>query len=311
MQTKDIIYILIILVLIVLGTILFFSFNNQVTVIENESAEISMPVEPDGGIGDGAQPLDELLSNAPVETIGSSVSGNNIDVYRFGSGEEDILLIAGVHGGYSWNTTELAYQLINHFERNEADLPDSVQLHIIPALNPDGLTATLGSYENISIEQARAQSESRRILGRFNENKVDLNRNFDCNWEAESQWRNSVVSGGDSAFSEPEAATLRDYVNRINPSSVIVWFAAEGKIYPSACNGNPSDDSISLANTFASGADYEVEKTFDAYSITGDLVNWMARESIPGISVLLSDFEEVEFSQNLNGLNAVLDTYAE
>lgn len=311
MQRKDIIYIFIILLVLALGAILFMTYSNQVTVLENDPALVSVPVEPDGGIGDGAEPLDELLANAPIETIGTSVEGNNIDVYRFGSGETNILLVAGVHGGYSWNTTALAYELIEYFENTQSELPNNVRLHIIPALNPDGLVTTLGEYQNINLPNARSQSESSRVSGRFNENEVDLNRNFDCNWEPESEWRNRTVSGGSAAFSEPETLALRDYINRINPSSAIVWFASEGKVYPSACNGGPSDISIDLANTFASGADYIVEETFDAYSITGDLVNWMARESIPGISVLLTNFERTEFERNLAGVEAVLDTYVE
>jgi hypothetical protein len=313
MKKKDITYIFIILVLIALGLLLFLQYSNQVTVIENDDMELSdpMPVEPDGGIGDGAEPLDELLEAEPVVTIGESINGNQIQAHRFGNGETDVLLVGGVHGGYAWNTSALAYQLIDYYEEQPARVPESVTLHIIPALNPDGLTETLGGYDETVVLSAGTVSEASRVAGRFNTADVDLNRNFACNWQPESTWQNRTVSGGSAAFSEPEAVALRDYVNQIDPEAAIVWFAAEGTVYPSACNGEPSAASTALAATFAGPADYDTDPVFDAYAITGDMVNWMARESIPAISVLLSGFESTEFDRNLAGIEAVLDTYAE
>lgn len=311
MNKKDITYIFIILVLLVIGTLAFLQYTSPVTVIEEDTNQDQIPVEPDEGIGDGAEPLDEILADAPIETIGQSGDSNNIDVYRFGDGPSNVLLIGGVHGGYSWNTSQLAYELIEHYQEQESIVPELVTLHIIPALNPDGLVETLDTYENISVSTARQTTEANRIDGRFNANGVDLNRNFDCNWEATGTWRNQAVSGGSEPFSEPEAMALREYVERIDPVAAIVWFAAEGKVYPSACESNPSPASVTLAATFANETTYETDPVFDAYEITGDMVNWMAAESVPAISVLLTDFTSTEFEQNLAGVEAVLDTYAE
>lgn len=311
MQQKDIIYLFIILGLLVVGGFLFFQYSSSVTVVESvPPTNEQIPVEPDGGIGDGAEPLDEVLSESSIETIGQSVEGNNIDVYRFGNGDIDILLVGGAHGGYSWNTTALAYELIEYYELADNEVPEGMTVHIIPALNPDGLIESIGTYETISVATARAVSEAERIDGRFNANGVDLNRNFACNWQPESNWRNRTVSGGDEAFSEPEAAALRNYVDRIDPAAAIVWFAAEGKVYPSACEAEASTASIALANTFAEAANYDVDPVFDAYTISGDMVNWMARENIPAISVLLTDFADTEFTDNVAGVEAVLDQYA-
>ncbi|MCA9912571.1 MAG: hypothetical protein KC496_04465, partial [Anaerolineae bacterium] len=147
--------------------------------------------------------------------------------------------------------------------------------------------------------------------GRFNANNVDLNRNFDCDWSATGVWQNREVSGGTAPFSEPEAAALRDYVNTYDPAAAVVWFGAEGKVYPSACEGTPSKASVTLAATFASAAGYPAEAEFDAYAITGDMVNWMAKQGIPAISVLLTTHEGSEFEKNLAGVQAILNAYAE
>ncbi|MAZ30390.1 hypothetical protein CL655_03890 [bacterium] len=244
------------------------------------------PVEPDGGIGDGAGPV-------PVVTIGQSVGGRDIKAYRFGNGSVDILVVGGIHGAYAPNTSELATRLIAHAEENASFVPEGVTLHVIPNLNPDGL-ATGASP-----------------AGRFNANNVDLNRNFDCEWQAEGVWRSQPVSGGDAPFSEPEAAALRDYVAEITPAAAVVYYAADGGVYASSCRNGVSAETLDLTNTYADAADYTANEEFDFYAITGDAVNWMASEGVPAISVLLTNYSATEWEQNRAGLAAVMDVFAE
>jgi hypothetical protein len=68
----------------------------------------------------------------------------------------------------------------------------------------------------------------------------------------------------------------------------------------------PSKASTELANTYGKAAGYPVDAEFDAYSITGDMVNWMAKEGIPAISVLLTDHKTTEWTKNKAGIEAVL-----
>lgn len=312
MERKDIIYIVVILLL--LGIVGFFLTKYATTETTTNTAgtngEVMIPVEPDGGIGDGAEPLEvEQAERGDRTELGTSVEGSPIYAYHFGTGENEVLLVGGIHGGYSWNTSLLAYEMIDYLDTRPSAVPESVTLTIIPTLNPDGLKNTIGTYGRFDSEDAVLIGESKRVAGRFNASDVDLNRNFDCEWEEEGTWRNQTVSGGDAPFSEPEAAALRDYVDMYTPSTAIVWFSAEGKVYPSACAGNPSSESRSLATTFANAANYDRETTFDAYAITGDMVNWLAKENVPAISVLLSNHTDTEFEKNWAGVEAVLETY--
>jgi hypothetical protein len=41
------------------------------------------------------------------------------------------------------------------------------------------------------------------------------------------------------------------------------------------------------------------------------MVNWFAAENIPGISVLLTTHEDVEWEKNLLGIQALLEHYGE
>jgi len=294
---KQIIIAIIALLLIGVGAYALLSTGSS---NEAENPTDMMPVEPDGGIGDGATPLDQLVGDEPVEDtntftsqtiIGQSVNGAALTAYHFGNGMNEVLLIGGTHGSDAPNTTALGNQFITYFSDNEAVVPADMRVTVIPTVNPDGL-ATGGA------------------AGRFNANDVDLNRNFACDWSPTSMWRDQEVSGGTAAFSEPEARAIRDYVSEVNVSGAIVWFAAEGKVYPSACGGNPSPASISLAQAFAGAANYEFGEEFNSYQINGDMVNWMASEDIPAISVLLTDRSGTEFSKNQAGIIAALELLA-
>jgi hypothetical protein len=287
-----------ILLLVLVGGGFYYLNQQSAETVVLDTPDEPMPVEPDGGIGDGAEPLDEMLDGASQmqrgdETLlGTSVNGTDIMAYHYGDGETEVLLVGGVHGSYSPNTSAVAEDLMEYFDTNPDVIPESVMVTVIPNLNPDGL-ATGGTE------------------GRFNANDVDLNRNFDCEWSASAVWQSREVSGGSAPFSEPEAQALRDYVLEYDPEAAVVWFSQEGKVYPSACGGDPSAQSIALASTFATAAGYPTELEFDAYAITGDMVNWMAGQGIPAISVLLSDHQSSETSKNLAGIEAILASYSD
>src|ERR671925_188925 len=54
-----------------------------------------------------ATPL--VLSNGRTpERIGYSTQGKPIEVYTFGDGEHERMIVAGIHGGNEWNTIALA-----------------------------------------------------------------------------------------------------------------------------------------------------------------------------------------------------------
>lgn len=300
MQAKNIV--IIILVLVLIGAIGYLFINNDEATEGSESklptteeTEEMMPVEPDEGIGGGAKPLPEISEveeRGSESILGTSVEGKDIIAYHFGDGANEVLFVGGVHGGYSPNTAELAEELVTYLKGDENIIPDGVMVTVIPNLNPDGLTKS-GS------------------AGRFNANEVDINRNFDCEWSETAVWQNNEVSGGSEPFSEPEADALRKYVEEYEPAAAVVWFSAEGKVYPSACAGTPSNASVELAATFATAANYPAEAEFDSYAITGDMVNWMAKQNIPAISVLLSDHASSEWTKNKAGIEAVLNAYAE
>jgi hypothetical protein len=292
MDMKNIILGVVALLLIGGGIYFLMNQTSDTVVIVEENPEV-LPVEANEGIGDGAEPLNEVIAaqRGPESIIGTSVSGADITAYHFGTGASEILFVGGTHGNNAPSTEDVAKQLVTYLAENSAMVPSEVSVTVIPSLNPDGAAKT-------------------GTAGRFNNNNVDLNRNFDCEWSATAVWRDQEVSGGSRPFSEPEAQALRAYVNTYNPVAAVVWFASEGKVYPSACSGTPSSESVSLAATFANAAGYAVGAKFDAYTITGDMVNWMAQQNIPAVSVLLTSRDNAEWTKNKAGIEAVLSEYA-
>jgi hypothetical protein len=252
----------------------------------------------------------EVVVDETKTVIGVSATGNPITAYHYGSGDAEVLFVGGVHGGYSWNTALLAYELMEYLETNPNAVPEGVRVTVVPVLNPDGLikvTGTTGMFEvsDVSADQKLI------VDGRFNANRVDLNRNFDCEWNAEGTWQDKTVSGGAKVFSEQESIALRDYVLKNKPDAAVVWYSAAGGVYASNCHDGVLPETDALTQLYAKASGYQAFKDFDYYEITGDMVNWLAKEEIPAISVLLTNHTSIEWEKNKLGIEAVLKRYAE
>ncbi len=311
MNAKNIV--VLILILILVGTIGYFiitkeasaPINNPIDAVATSTSSLTPKVE------DEKIEIVEDDKEKPEEAIGKSANGLDITAYHFGTGEKELLFIGGIHGGYSWNTSLLAYEMIDYLTANPDFIPKNITLTVIPTLNPDGLKNTIGKVGNFSIDDTTQITDKTRVAGRFNANTVDINRNFDCDWTDKSMWQSKEVSGGTEPFSEPEAKAMRDYILNSKPAAVVVWFSAEGKVYPSACKDEPSQASTELASLFAKSANYKIGTEFNAYTINGDMVNWIASQNIPAISVLLTDQKNTEWDKNKTGIEAVINSYTE
>jgi len=248
-------------------------------------------------------------ATGPEKVIGKSAEGRDIMAYTYGEGGKEIAFVGGVHGGYSWNTVLAAREIKEYFEANQEKIPTGLKVTVIPLLNPDGLNKVVGTIGEFDAGDVPQGEET--VPGRFNANNVDLNRNFDCNWQETSTWRNQKVNAGTKPFSEPEAQAFRDYVNQAKPVAVVFYFSAAGGVFSSSCQGGILPETKELTSLYAKAAGYPAYGEFDFYDISGDAVNWLAKEGIPGISVLLSDHQNTEWDKNKKGIEALLNYYAD
>ncbi|MEX1014752.1 MAG: M14 family metallopeptidase [Candidatus Paceibacterota bacterium] len=303
-DTKKIIIGSIVIVLIVIGGYFIFFQNSSDNgySIEDELERIEENEQEE-------EITDSEDFNGNRQVIGTSAGGHDIVVNRYGQGENHVVFVGGIHGGYSWNTALVAYELIDYLENDPSIIPSNVEVSVIPALNPDGLVDVFGTSS--ITPQVDAPTTEETIPGRFNANGVDLNRNFDCDWQANATWQDREVSGGSSAFSEPEAQALRDYIEENDPDAVVVWYAAADGVFASNCHNGVLDETLEITNVYADASGYPAYESFNFYEITGDAVNWLAKEGIPAISILLSNHQDVEWSKNRAGINALLEYFAE
>ncbi len=292
---KNIFIVLLIVVFVGVG-IYLFKKPTQITDVKTDTTQLQE---------------EEVKTVEDKETvIGKSVEGREITAYHYGAGEKELLFVGGIHGGYSWNTVLLAYELMDYLEANPSAVPSEVRVTVIPVLNPDGLNKVAGTPGRF-VESDISSSQTVVVSGRFNANKVDLSRNFDCNWKSLAVWQTKSVSGGSSAFSEPESKAVRDYVQAHKISGAVVWYSAAGGVYASSCNGGGvSADTSAITNVYADASGYPAHENFDFYETTGDMVDWLAKIKVPAISVLLSTHEDVEWEKNKKGIEALIEYYA-
>ena len=233
--------------------------------------------------------------------LGSSAGGYPIESYVVGSGRHHVAVVGAVHGGYEWNTAVLAYRLLTYFVTYTDTLPAGITLHLIPVANPDGMVEVTGQPGPLTALHVRGDT----FAGRFNANQVDLNRNWDCFWQAEGVWRQEPVSGGQKPFSEPETQALRDYFQDTEFRVVIFLHSAAGLVAPGNC-GQEHRPSETASNLYGEAAGYSVGG-FTAYQVTGDAASWLASQDVASFTVELTDHEDIEFGRNLSGLLELLN----
>src|SRR3989344_883828 len=254
-----------------------------------------------------APPVEKAYTEHKV--IGKSVEGRAIDAYTYGTGTTSILFVGGTHGGYEWNSVLLAYEYMDYLKAHPDSLASNLSVTVIPSANPDGLYEVVGK-EGRFIASDVSVSTDVQISGRLNANGVDLNRNFDCNWEADGIWRKASVSGGSAPFSEPEALAIKNYVLESKPVAVIFWHSQAGAVYASKCNEDTLPETLDIMNAYAKASGYNAVPNFDAYKVTGDSEGWLASIGIPAITVELTNHSDIEWNKNLSGVRAILEDYA-
>jgi hypothetical protein len=301
-----------IIILIGVGAYLLINqLSGTVTIDNKEQAPNEVdgtPATPSEVEEEGDE--EEEVVDETETVLGESVEGRAITAYHYGEGDTELLFVGGIHGGYSWNTVLVAYELMDYLEENVDELPGDIKVTVIPVLNPDGLNRVVGSTDRFTPGDVPTTPLA-TVPGRFNANEVDLNRNFDCDWQSEGKWQNTTVSGGDNAFSEPESAAIKAYIEAREPKAVVVWYSAAGGVYASNCHTGILSETREIMNAYARASGYPADESFDFYAITGDMVNWLAKEKIPAISVLLTNHKDVEWNKNKAGIEALIKYYSE
>ena len=243
-----------------------------------------------------------------VTVLGLSLQNREITSYTYGVGDKKIVFIGGIHGGYEWNSVLLAYKFMDYLQANPDLIPKNLSVIVIPSMNPDGVYKVVGKEGRFTVADVPNNIDLTKP-GRFNANKVDLNRNFDCRWQATGTWQGKTVSAGIAAFSEPESKVFQNFVLKNNLSAVVFWHSQSDGVYVSQCNNGISSSTMDIVNTYSKASGYPAEISFDAYTVTGAADDWLASINIPAMSVELKTHENVEWDKNLAGVKALFEYF--
>lgn len=259
--------------------------------IQIDDARVNPKVEPHFKTADSDTTLVMNTSNITVQMreIGQSADGVPIKVTQIGEGRRAVVLVGGMHAGFAPGTVAVANNALNYFSTQGQEVPADVSLYIIPVANPDSLN---GGVEAVD--------------GRLNGNNVDINRNWDCNWANTAQWRSTAINPGTAVFSEPETQALRNFFLDLQPEAVIFWEARGELVVPGRCGNQFHSDSQRLASVYGAHSGYKFGY-ITGYAITGDVADWLDRQGISAIAVLLSSYTADDWQRNLRGLQDVLE----
>ena len=240
------------------------------------------------------------------QVLGLSVENRPIEAYTFGSGVRRLVFVGGIHGGYEWNSVVLAYDFIDYLNQNQDFVPKNLSITVIPNSNPDGVFKIVGHDGRFTAADVPAGTNT---AGRLNANKVDLNRNFDCDWKPAGTWQNTTVSAGTAPFSEPESAAIRKFFLETKPAAAVFWHSQANAVYSANCDTPASQETLDITKAYSAAAGYQALTTFDQYEVSGDATDWLASIGIPAITVELKTHKTVEWEQNLAGIKALLNYY--
>jgi hypothetical protein len=275
----------------------------QVPFVESKepavTSTVSPTVTPTAVLTETVTPTPAITTTAlPPEgeafSIGKSIEGKSLDMYRFGNGPTVRVIIGAIHGGYESNTSTLVYLLRDDLKSGLITVPEDITLYLLPIFNPDGFYDALNQPE-----------------GRSNAHGVDLNRNWDVYWKAD--WNRTGcfsylrLTAGEAPFSEPEVQALRDFLLNNHVDALISYHSAMSAIF---AGGRPEPDaaSDSLARSLSVVSFYMYPPVNDpGCEYTGQLIDWASANGIAAVDVELTDHQSNDILINRKVLQAFLD----
>lgn len=257
--------------------------------------------------------------NIEINIIGSS--HDNRDIYEVilgKSNKKHVLIHAGIHGR-EYLTSLLIMKQIEYYLKNYEngkyygikyrDLFNSVTFHLIPMVNPDGITISQIGIKGIKDEKLKDSIyecyyndlNARYTCDRFknylrkwkaNAIGVDLNRNFDAGWNEINQSKKCSFENykGKCCNSEPESKALVNLVSKYNFIYTVSYHSSGNLIYWDYKDSLVKNECSELADLISSVTGYTKEKSDSEYSevIPGGFKDWASSKPnnpIPSVTI--------------------------
>ena len=209
--------------------------------------------------------------------LGTSVRGEPLTMYVFGSGTDVTFVFAAIHGDEP-TAAYVGRKLLEHLRRSPPS-DSNRTIALLPLANPDGVASGT----------------------RANANGVDCNRNFPAgNWKTRLWGR---ANSGGHPGSEPETAAVMKAVENLKPTRII-------SIHSGLRCNNPDGpaEAADLAAVLARYNGYPVQASV-GYPTPGSFGSWAGNDlGIPVVTLELPRHNNGEkaWAENRSGLLAVM-----
>lgn len=252
----------------------------------NQDADYHNYTEVKDALSNLAQEFPDVIQEF---TLGTSIEGRAIKGIRISTDLPNAhnkpgIFFVGGHHAREHLSVEMALRFAQNFmqayKNGDARITRLIQtrdIHIVPALNADGLEFDVASGRYQSWRKNRAVNSDRSY-------GVDLNRNYGYQWGTggSSSSPRSETYMGPRPFSEPETIAVRDYLTaRRNITTVLSFHTfSELILYPWGHKDGPIENQQdrlvheTMARKMAEWNGYTPQKTSELYIASGDLTDW-------------------------------------
>lgn len=229
-----------------------------------------------------------------IKTIGKSVLGRNIFALnkQYDKNKKWALVTGGIHARENLSTDFVCFLMDQLIGEDNFDF----NISFVPLINPDGAELCLNGLKSVKDESKMKQllqiNGSRDFsLYKANANGVDLNNNFDANWEIKHTNKNIPSSQGFYGYkfhSEPESRAIVDWTKKLNLFISLSYHLKGEEIYFDFFqNKKDYERDLKIAKVFANNG-YKIKST--QFTSSGGFKDWCIKYfKIPSLTIELGD----------------------
>lgn len=204
-------------------------------------------------------------------SIGKSVMQKDIPCLKAGRGGKKLLL-AGAYHGLEYLTSAFLMKFASNYtvaymtdtkllEYDVRKLFDKVTLYIVPMVNPDGVDIAVNGLDITNPYHRKLISlvgiHSFSNVWQSNAQGVDLNHNYDADWNMVVERPSPSLYGGEYPESEPETQAVVDLIVKENFDAILA-FHSQGKEIYYDFDGMTAQRSFELAKKMSEQSGYTV-----------------------------------------------------
>ncbi len=240
-----------------------------------------------------------------VEVIGKTADNRNIYDVILGNpnAKKCVVFQSSIHAR-EYMTTQLVmeqmeYYLDNYNQKYKnisyIDIFNKVCVHVIPMVNPDGVTISQSGFEGIRKSSLRKKLKNMHgarytTVWKANARGIDLNNQFDYKFKYKKKYSKGAYAGygGKKPVTEKETKALVELVNKVKPSAVVNYHAMGNVIF---CNyggsGKVQKKVYKLAGEIRGITGY----TYMGLDQSPGFANWLVcKKNIPSCTVEIGKY---------------------